>query len=193
MEIIIASQNQNKIDEIRLKMPFVTLKPLDPLIFPEELLETGETLESNAIQKVKQVYARTNSNCFADDTGLEIEALNGEPGVFSARYAGPHKNSIDNINLVLEKMKNKANRNARFRTVVALMFKNELHVFEGICKGVILKECKGIEGFGYDPIFMPSGENKSFAEMTMEAKNNISHRAKAIEQLVEFIREQYSS
>lgn len=190
MEIIIASQNKNKIAEIRSKMPSVILKPLDPKVFPTELEETGKTLEDNAIQKVQQVYERTGSNCFADDTGLEIEALNGEPGVLSARYAGADKNSRDNIELVLNKMKDMDNRRARFRTVIALMFKDKLHIFEGICEGEILKESRGEEGFGYDPIFKAKNEMRSFAEMSLIDKNAISHRAKAIDQLAEFIRAQ---
>ncbi len=188
MKLIFASQNKNKIAEIKAKLPQFSIAGLDPIQFPEELLETGKTLESNALQKARQVYAITGSSCFADDTGLEIEALNGEPGVYSARYAGDQRSSTDNMNLVLEKLKNQSNRSARFRTVVALILEGKEYTFEGICSGMITENKHGDEGFGYDPIFRPEGFKRTFAEMTMEEKGQMSHRGRAVNKLVEFLK-----
>ena len=188
MEIIIASQNLKKIEEIRPKIPFLDLLPLDPKLFPDELLEEGETLEENAKQKMQQVAERTSKNCFADDTGLEIDALHGEPGVYSARYAGDAKDSEANMDLVLQKLEGVEDRSARFKTVIALHWNGEEHIFTGICEGVISTARKGDKGFGYDPIFIPQGYDKSFAEMSLEEKNKISHRAKAVEKLVSFLK-----
>lgn len=188
MEIIIASQNQKKIEEIRPKIPFLDLLPLDPKLFPDELLEEGETLEANARQKMQQVAERTGKNCFADDTGLEIDALNGEPGVYSARYAGENKDSEANMDLVLQKLEGVENRTARFKTVIALNWEGEEHLFTGICEGVISYKRKGDQGFGYDPIFIPNGYDQSFAEMSLQEKNKISHRGKAVEKLVSFLK-----
>lgn len=188
MEIIIASQNQKKIEEIRPKIPFLDLLALDPKLFPDELLEEGETLEANARQKMQQVAERTGKNCFADDTGLEIDALNGEPGVYSARYAGENKDSEANMDLVLQKLEGVENRTARFKTVIALNWEGEEHLFTGICEGVISYKRKGDQGFGYDPIFIPNGYDQSFAEMSLQEKNKISHRGKAVEKLVSFLK-----
>ena len=144
-------------------------------------------MDANALQKVRQVYEKTGENCFADDTGLEVEVLNGDPGVYSARYAGEQKKSEDNMNLLLKNLKGKSNRKARFRTVVALIWEGEEHSFEGICPGEITTERSGEGGFGYDPIFIPNGYDRTFAEMTMDEKSDISHRGLAVNGLVEFL------
>jgi XTP/dITP diphosphohydrolase len=187
MKVIFASQNQNKIAEIRAKLPLYTIEGLDPAVFPDELLETGNTLDANALQKIRQVFEKMGENCFADDTGLEVEAINGAPGVYSARYAGEHKNSEDNMDLLLKNLKDEPNRKARFRTVIALVWEGKEYSFEGICQGEIAKTRSGKKGFGYDPIFMPDGFKRTFAEMTMEEKSTISHRGLAVEKLVEFL------
>lgn len=193
MKIIFASQNVNKIAEIRAKLPEYTIEGLDADIFPDELLETGNTLDANALQKVRQVYEKTGENCFADDTGLEVEVLNGDPGVYSARYAGEQKKSEDNMNLLLENLKGKSDRKARFRTVVALIWEGKEYSFEGICAGEITTERSGEGGFGYDPIFTPNGYDRTFAEMTMDEKSDMSHRGLAVNRLVEFLENTESS
>jgi len=190
LNIIFASQNKNKIAEIRAKLPDFEIQGLDERLFPDELSETGGTLDENALQKVKQVYEKTGKNCFADDTGLEVEALNGAPGVYSARYAGEQKNSEDNMALLLENLDGKVNRKARFRTVVSLIWNGEKHSFEGICEGKITLKKSGARGFGYDPIFIPDGYDRTFAEMTMSEKSTISHRGRAVDKLVEFLLKQ---
>jgi XTP/dITP diphosphohydrolase len=187
MKIIFASQNSNKIAEIRAKLPAYEIVGLDEKTFPEELLETGNTLDANALQKARQVYEKTGGNCFADDTGLEVSALDGQPGVYSARYAGPQKNSEDNMSLLLQNLDGKVSRQACFRTVIALIWEGKEYTFEGICKGAITKDRSGKKGFGYDPIFQPEGYNRTFAEMTMEEKSVISHRGLAVDRLVEFL------
>lgn len=189
MKIILATQNSKKIEEIRLKLTEFEVEGLDPTLFPEELLETGKTLQANALQKARQVYAVTNTTCFADDTGLEVEALNGEPGVYSARYAGEQKNSDENMNLLLEKLKDSMDRNAQFRTVIALIIKGKEYLFEGVCKGHIIDEKRGALGFGYDPIFVPDGYDTTFAEMDLAIKNQISHRGLAVNKLVDFLKQ----
>lgn len=156
----------------------------------EELEETQNTIEGNSLQKAQYVFEKFNVPCFADDTGLEVEALDNAPGVYSARYAGEQRNSEDNINLLLKNLSDKKNRNARFRTVISLMGINGTQCFEGVVNGVILKERKGMRGFGYDPVFQPTGHNKTLAEMTLEEKNYISHRAKAVAKLVEYLKGQ---
>jgi XTP/dITP diphosphohydrolase len=187
MKLIFATQNEHKIAEIRTKLPSYEIKALDASLFPAELEETGETLEENALQKARQVYQKTRTNCFADDSGLEVVVLHGEPGVYSARYAGSQKKSEDNMNLLLQKMQSETNRKAHFKTVIALIWEGEEYLFEGICKGSILHEKRGKDGFGYDPIFVPEGYEKSFAEMTISEKSAISHRGKAVESLVLFL------
>ena len=154
----------------------------------EDIPETAETIEGNAILKAQYVYDKYGLSCFADDTGLEIEALNGEPGVYSARYAGEQKNADDNMALVLQKLENKTNRSAQFKTVIALNFGSEHFLFEGIVKGTITPIKRGNEGFGYDPIFQPEGFDVTFAEMSMQQKSTISHRGKAVEKLVNFLK-----
>lgn len=154
----------------------------------EELPENQDTLEGNASQKALYLYQNYGYDCFADDTGLEIEALNGEPGVFSARYAGPEKDSKANVELVLHKLSKINNRKARFRTVISLILQGEEFLFEGVVNGTILKERRGERGFGYDPVFKPEGSILSFAEMDLDEKNEISHRAKAVAKLVDFLK-----
>ncbi len=189
MQIVIASQNKNKIAEIRQKLEGFEVLGLDPQLFPDELEETGTTLEQNALQKVRQVHDKTQGNCFADDTGLEVDALDGAPGIYSARYAGEQKNSEDNMNLLLQNLESKASRKAHFKTIIALIWEGEEYVFEGICKGEIVTEKSGEKGFGYDPIFVPEGSNKTFAQMTMEEKSVLSHRGMAVDQLVKFLKQ----
>jgi XTP/dITP diphosphohydrolase len=150
----------------------------------EDLPETEKTLEGNSLQKAAYVYNNFHLPCFADDTGLEVEVLNGAPGVFSARYAGEQKNSTDNMNLLLKNLEGKQNRKARFRTVITLIGLNGIQYFEGIIDGLILEERRGSGGFGYDPVFQPEGFTKSLAEMTLQEKNLISHRARATQKLV---------
>lgn len=188
MEIIFATQNKNKVREISsLISSGIIIKGLDETIFTEELPETGNTLEENALQKAEFVFSKCHLPCFADDSGLEVGALGGNPGVNSARYAGEEKNADANMNKLLGEMKNISNRNATFKTVIAYVDKGGHHLFEGIVKGKILHEKKGCEGFGYDPVFMPNGYSCSFAEMKLEEKNKISHRAMAFRFFSQYI------
>jgi XTP/dITP diphosphohydrolase len=190
MEICFATNNEHKLAEVQKMLPdTIKLKTLAQVGCTDELPETQTTLEGNARQKAQYVFEHFEINCFADDTGLEVEALNGEPGVYSARYAGEQRNNQDNINLVLEKLKGQTNRKAQFRTVVTLVLDGEYFDFEGTVAGNILEAPRGAEGFGYDPVFVPEGYEKTFAEMTSEEKNQISHRGKAIEKLVTYLRE----
>ncbi len=158
----------------------------------EELPETQSTLEGNALQKAQYVFDHYGAACFADDTGLEVEALHGEPGVYSARYAGEQRNAEDNMNLLLQKLTGITNRTAQFRTVIALVEPKGTKLFDGLVRGEIVFERRGGKGFGYDPIFQPEGFKQTFAEMTMEEKNKISHRALAVRKLVDYLKETYS-
>ena len=153
----------------------------------EEIPETSETIEGNAILKANYVTQNYGFDCFADDTGLEVEALNGEPGVYSARYAGEHRNADDNMNKLLNKLSDKTNRTAHFKTVIALNLKGKQYLFEGIASGEIITKKIGLRGFGYDPIFKPNGYENTFAELSLEIKNEISHRGKATKTLIEFL------
>jgi XTP/dITP diphosphohydrolase len=185
-----ATNNQHKINEVATLLGgHFSLLSLRDVGFTGELAEDFFTLEDNSKQKAEFIFKNFHVKSFADDTGLEVEALNGEPGVFSARYAGPQRNSDDNINLLLKKIIAKKNRNARFRTVITL-FESETSIkqFEGIVTGIIMDERRGTEGFGYDPVFLPDGFKKTLAEMTLDEKNRISHRARAINKLVEYLR-----
>ena len=188
MKIIFASNNQNKVIEIRqilpLKFEILTLKDIG---CTEDIPETAATIEGNAILKANYVTQNYNKNCFADDTGLEVEALNGAPGVYSARYAGEQRNSEDNIDKLLRELEGNPNRKARFKTVVALNIDGEQHLFTGIVNGEITKKRSGTKGFGYDSIFKPEGESLTFAEIGLAQKATMSHRGKAIAQLVEFL------
>ncbi len=188
MEIVFASNNAHKLAEVSSKLPenFKILS-LKDVLGDVDIPETGQTLDDNAIIKAKYVFERTGKNCFADDTGLEITALNGEPGVYSARYAGEDCSFQDNMDKVLRNLKGKQDRSARFRTVICLILNGEQHLFEGQVDGEILTEEQGEKGFGYDPIFRPNGFETTFAEMTMEQKNAISHRGLAVHKLVEFL------
>lgn len=189
MELVMATQNKNKVKEINALLPdSIQVKTLDEIGCLEEIPETQATLEGNAFQKARYVSAHYGVNCFADDTGLEIEALDGEPGVYSARYAGLEKNSDENMNLVLKKLADKTNRKARFRTVIALIIDGEETSFEGIANGEITKVKSGQAGFGYDPIFRPEGFQETFSELSLTAKNEISHRGRAVKKLIEHLR-----
>ena len=191
MKLVFASQNAHKAAEIQTVIPTeISICTLTELGITEDIPETAATLEGNALMKMEYLVARLNLPCFADDTGLEIDALHGEPGVYSARYAGEQRNSVDNMQLVLEKLTGELNRKARFRTVIALWWEGNSHLFEGIVEGTITHSPVGNQGFGYDPIFQPAGSTKTFAEMTMEEKNQWSHRARAVQQLVEFLTKQ---
>ena len=189
MKLVFASHNQNKVNEIKSLLPdnFEILS-LTEIGFNEEIEETGLTLDENSKIKAQTVFEKTGYFCFADDTGLEIEALNYEPGVFSARYAGNQKNDSDNIEKVLLNLQGMTNRNARFRTVITLLIGQEEYSFEGRVDGKIIMEKRGEFGFGYDPIFIPENESITFAEMSMEEKNQFSHRARAFLKMIEFLK-----
>ncbi len=188
MKICFATRNAHKIQEISQHLSnHLQLVSLDEIGCQQELPETGRTLEHNSLQKAQYVWDHFRVNCFADDTGLEVDALHGEPGVDSAHYAGPQRNAVDNINLLLEQMQGKANRVARFRTVITLILDGEVHTFEGIAEGEITEAYQGQKGFGYDPVFKPLGYEKTFAEMDLHEKNKISHRGKAFEKLIKFL------
>jgi XTP/dITP diphosphohydrolase len=187
-QLVFATNNRHKLDEIADKIKGqIKLLTLNDIGCHDDIEETGLTFVENASIKSNFIYHKYKLNCFGDDSGLEIDALNGDPGVFSARYAGEHGNHEANINKVLSNLKNGTNRRARFRTVISLIWEGKEHFFEGSVEGAIRHEKSGSEGFGYDPIFEPEGYNITFAEMTMEEKNQISHRAKAVEQLVAFL------
>lgn len=191
MKLIFATHNHNKAHEIQAMMPKgIEVLTLDEIHCFEEIPETEKTLEGNATMKAQYIVDEFNLNCFADDTGLEIEALKGEPGVYSARYAGESRDANANMDLVLEKMKGLANRKAQFRTAIALYWDGEMYLFEGIVKGTILAEKRGKDGFGYDPIFEPENSEKSFAEMSLAEKNTISHRARALKKMIDFLASQ---
>ena len=188
MKIVFASNNKNKVQEIQNQVPeSIQIVTLEEIGCFEDIEETGTTLEENAIIKANYVTEKYDLPCFADDTGLEIEALNGEPGVYSARYAGEEKDSEANMQKVLENLNGVSNRKAQFKTVIALNINNEQHLFTGIVEGEIRNEQKGTNGFGYDPIFEPEYLGKTFAEMTLEDKNKMSHRGRAVEKLITFL------
>jgi len=188
MKLVFATNNPNKLSEVQKMLPdaieLLSLKDIDCF---DDIEETASTLEGNAKLKANYITQVFKHDCFADDTGLEVETLNNAPGVFSARYAGLENDSEKNMKKLLSELNGKPNRKAQFRTAIALNIDGKQFVFEGICKGKILSKKQGDKGFGYDPIFKPEESNKSFAEMTSEDKNNISHRGKAIEQLVKFL------
>ena len=188
ISIVFASNNQHKINEIQQLIPAeLKLLSLDSIGCIEEIPETALTIEGNAILKANYVTEKYGHYCFADDTGLEVEALNGEPGVYSARYAGEQKNANDNMQKLLKNLGSSTQRNAQFKTIICLNINGEQHLFEGIVKGKIGLEPKGNQGFGYDPIFIPDGYTTTFAEMSMEEKSKISHRGLAVEKLVRFL------
>jgi XTP/dITP diphosphohydrolase len=188
MELVFATNNQHKLQELQAilgnEFKLLSLKDIGCI---EEIPEEQETLEGNANQKAAFVFNKYGYNCFADDTGLEIEALNGDPGVYSARYAGEEKSAEANMKKVLKKLAKINNRKARFRTVISLIIEGKENQFEGIVNGTILNEKRGGSGFGYDPIFEPEGFTESFAEMELTEKNKISHRGRAVQKLVGFL------
>ncbi|MBD0823953.1 non-canonical purine NTP diphosphatase [Aestuariibaculum marinum] len=188
MKLVFATNNLNKIKEVQALIPeHITLLSLKDIDCHEDIPETQDTIEGNAIQKAEYIKQHYGYDCFADDTGLEVDALNGEPGVFSARYAGEQRDSNDNMDKLLDNLKNKTNRQAQFKTVIALYLNDKLHTFTGICKGEITTEKHGEKGFGYDPIFKPKGYTETFAELDLSVKNSISHRGNAVSQLVKFL------
>lgn len=188
MNLVFASNNKNKILEIQsILNGSIKILSLEDIGCHEDIPETADTIEGNAILKADYVTKKYGYDCFADDTGLEINALNGEPGVYSARYAGEQRDSDDNMNKVLEGLNDTTNRNAHFKTVIALNLNGKQHLFTGIANGTITHNKKGNQGFGYDPIFQPEGYEETFAELPLTIKNKISHRAKATQQLIEFL------
>lgn len=189
LKLVFATNNSNKLKEVQAMLTNFDIVSLDEIGCFDDIPETAETLEGNAILKANYITEKYGLNCFADDTGLEVVALNNKPGVYSARYAGKENNAEANMNKLLIEIENSKNKNAQFRTAVALNIQGKQFIFEGICKGQILTKKQGKSGFGYDPIFMPIGFNKSFAEMSMTEKSAISHRGKAIEKLVSFLNE----
>ncbi|MEY2898018.1 MAG: hypothetical protein RL138_71 [Bacteroidota bacterium] len=190
MQLLFATGNQNKVNEVRAKLGAdYQINDLSSLAFKGDLPETHETLWENAKEKAMFVYENFGRNCFAEDSGLMIDVLNGAPGVYSARYAGSDKNDQKNIEKVLQEMKGKSNRQAKFMTVIALVIDYTTYLFEGEVKGEILTSPVGENGFGYDPIFKPEGFNCSFAELTMEEKIQLSHRSIATSKMIEFLNE----
>ena len=187
IEIVFATNNSFKLKEVQSQIPssikLISLKDIGCI---EEIPETQKTIRDNAIQKADYIRFKYHQDCFADDTGLEVEVLNGAPGIHSARYAGPEKKAINNVLKLIDDLKNEDNRRAQFRTVIALHFRGELLTFQGLCKGVITKAARGSDGFGYDSIFKPTGYQKTFAELSLKEKNFISHRGLAISKLIAF-------
>ena len=188
MQLVFASNNPNKMEEIQALLPeIIQIKSLESIGCFEDIPETADTIEGNAILKANYVTQKYGYDCFADDTGLEVEALNGEPGVYSARYAGAQRNADDNMNKLLLNLEHETNRRAQFKTVIALNFKGKHYLFTGIVKGVITLEKAGSHGFGYDPIFKADGFSETFAQISAEEKGRISHRGLATQQLIAFL------
>jgi len=188
MKLVFATNNKHKLEEVSAILPdSIKLVSLADIDCYDDIPETAETLEGNALQKAMYVKDHFGLDCFADDTGLEVEALNNAPGVYSARYAGPEHDAEANMEKMIRELKGKENRNARFRTVIALLLDGKEYYFEGIINGIIIDEKRGDAGFGYDPIFIPSGYDQTFAEMGNELKNKISHRALAVQKLAAFL------
>lgn len=188
MKLVFATNNQHKLDEVRKVVTgdfeIVSLSEID---CHDDIPETADTLEGNALQKARYIKEHFGYDCFADDTGLEVEALNNAPGIYSARYAGPGHDSEANMNKLLQEMKDKKNRKAQFRTAIALILNGKEYLFEGIVRGSIITEKRGNSGFGYDPIFVPENCTETFAELGNDIKNQISHRAEAVKKLIEFL------
>ena len=188
MQLVFASNNKNKILEIQSMLPdSIKILNLEDIGCLEDIPETADTIEGNAILKANYVTHNYGYDCFADDTGLEVAALNGDPGVYSARYAGEQRSTDDNMDKLLNALSRKNNRNARFKTVIALNINGQQELFTGIADGEITLEKTGNKGFGYDPIFQPTGYTETFAELSLEIKNEISHRGKATQQLINFL------
>lgn len=191
MKLVFASNNKNKIQEIQALVPnSIQILSLEEIGCTEDIPETAETIEGNAILKANYVTEKYGFDCFADDTGLEVDALNGAPGVYSARYAGEQKDANDNMDKLLDELKGKSNRKANFKTVIALNLNGKQNLFTGIIDGKIIEEKIGTNGFGYDPIFVADGFDKTFAELTMEEKSTISHRGIAVKELILFLQKQ---
>lgn len=189
VELVFATNNQHKLKEVQALLGnHFRLLSLTDIGFDEEIPEDFDTLQDNALQKARYINSRLGYNCFADDTGLEVDALNGEPGVYSARYAGEAKNPHDNIVKLLQNLSGVKNRRAQFRTVIALILDGNEYLFEGKVNGEIIDKGRGSDGFGYDPIFLPEGYSQTFAEMPLELKNQISHRGRAVAKLVDFLK-----
>ena len=187
-KLCFATNNAHKLEEIQAILgDSFELISLAETGCTEELPETGNTLEANSLQKAQYLYDHYHINCFADDSGLEVQALGGEPGVDSAHYAGPQRSHADNVNLLLKNLEGKIDRSAQFKTVITLIQNGEITQFEGSIKGQIISELRGTQGFGYDPVFVPEGYETTFAEMSLEEKGRISHRARAFAKLVEFL------
>lgn len=191
MKLVFASNNKNKIQEIQALVPNTfQILSLEEIGCTEDIPETADTIEGNAILKANYVTEKYGYDCFADDTGLEVEALNGAPGVYSARYAGEQKDANDNMDKLLSELEDKSNRKANFKTVIALNLKGEQNLFTGIINGKIIEDKIGTNGFGYDPIFVAEGYEKTFAELSMEEKSTISHRGIAVKELILFLQKQ---
>lgn len=188
MQLVFATNNGNKIKEVQALMPnHIKILSLKDIGCIEDIPETQRTIKGNAVQKAEYIKTNYGYDCFADDTGLEVEALNGEPGVFSARYAGEKRDANDNMNKLLAELKNKNNRKAQFKTVIALHLNKKLETFTGICEGEITSKKQGTSGFGYDPVFKPTAYKITFAEMDLNLKNSIGHRGKAVSKLITFL------
>ena len=191
MKLVFASNNKNKIQEIQALVPnTIQIVSLEDIGCTEDIPETADTIEGNAILKANYVTEKYGYNCFADDTGLEVDALNGAPGVYSARYAGEQKDANNNMDKLLSELEDKSNRKANFKTVIALNLNGKQNLFTGIINGKIIEEKIGTNGFGYDPIFVADGYEKTFAELTMEEKSTISHRGIAVKELILFLQKQ---
>ena len=189
MKLVFATNNKNKILEVQQLLPStIEIISLESIGCFEEIPETADTIEENAMMKANYITRNYGYDCFADDTGLEVEALNGSPGVYSARYAGEQRNSDDNMDKLLEALTHKTNRNGQFKTVIALNLNGKQQLFTGIARGEITTEKTGSQGFGYDPIFKPEGFFETFAQLSLEEKAKISHRGKATQQLIEFLK-----
>ena len=192
MKLVFATNNRHKLDEVRAIVgDKVEVLSLNDIGCHDDIPETADTLQGNALIKARYIYEKFGVDCFADDTGLEVEALDGAPGVYSARYAGEECDSEANMQKLLQNLTGKSNRNAQFRTVIALIIKGEEKLFNGIVKGTITEEKKGDSGFGYDPVFVPEGFSKSFAQMSGDMKNSISHRYRATKELSNYLKENY--
>ncbi len=194
MKLVLASNNKHKLEEMRAILGAnIEIVSLSDINCHDEIPEEQDTLEGNALQKARYIHDKFGMNCFADDTGLEVECLNGAPGVYSARYAGEHPTFDDNIRKLLRNMEGEENRNAQFRTAIALIINDNEYIFEGEVKGKIITEYRGTNGFGYDPVFLPDGYNQTFAELPAETKNKISHRGNAAKKLAEFLKTQHTN
>ena len=192
MKLVFATNNKHKLQEVRdIVGDRVEMLSLADIDCHDDIPETADTLQGNALIKARHIYEKYGLDCFADDTGLEVEVIDGAPGVYSARYAGEECDSEANMRKLLENLTGKTNRNAQFRTVIALIINGEEMLFNGIVKGTIATEKKGDSGFGYDPVFVPEGYSESFAQMSGEMKNSMSHRFRATRQLADFLKENY--